>query len=50
MLVREIQTDFLEIINNPRLNFLILGVALGIIHGDIKSKAFIKTCAEALVN
>lgn len=50
MLIREIEADFQEIINNPRTNFLILGVALGIIHGDLKSASFVKACSNAVVN
>ena len=50
MLIREIEADFQEIINNARFNFLILGVALGIIFGELKSKSFIKVCSESIVN
>ena len=50
MLAKEIEKNFDQIINNPRLSGLIIGTALSVIHGDLKSQEFVNKCAESCGN
>jgi pumilio homology domain family member 6 len=50
MIIKEIINDFQNIIIDPRLNFLIVGVALSVIYKDVKSEGFVMSCAQACVS